>query len=60
VELKMEKGLTDYEMQIELEKRGHKLYFPELDNQVDNEELARLAIKYKFRWDDEKELWFSE
>ena len=56
----MEKGLTDYEMQIELEKRGHKLYFPELDNQVDNEELARLAIKYKFRWDDEKELWFSE
>lgn len=54
----MKDGMNDYAMQLFLDKKGHKLYDPIIDNQVDNEELAKLAMMYGFEWNEKKELWF--
>lgn len=56
--LKNKKGYTDYEIQQILEQKGYKLYYPEIDNQVDNEKLVEFAIKEGFHWNESKELWF--
>jgi hypothetical protein len=52
-------GYTDYYIQVFLENKGYKLYNSKIDNQVDNEKLAKLARKHGFVWDEQKELWFK-
>lgn len=50
-------SLTDYEMQLLLEKKGHKLYDPTVDNDVDNDELHKLGESYGYKFDSETYLW---
>ena len=58
--MKTTKHYTDYEMQLILEDLGHILYDPIVDNQVDNETLYELAIKYGYEWSEENEGWFKQ
>ncbi|WP_405101553.1 hypothetical protein [Oceanobacillus sp. FSL H7-0719] len=54
------KTMTEHEMQLWLDKKGYRLYNPKIDNKVDPDELAMLAIDYGFKWADSKELWIKE
>lgn len=50
-------SLTDHEMQVWLEKKGHKLYDPSIDNNTDMEELHKLGVSYGFEFNPDTYLW---
>lgn len=52
-----EKSLTDHEMQVWLEQKGHKLYEPTIDNDTDMEELHKLGVSYGFEFNPDTYLW---
>lgn len=56
-EMKKNDYLTDYEMQQWLENKGRVLYNKEIDNNVDMDELYKLAVRYGFTWNEESESW---
>lgn len=52
-----EDDLSDFEMQLWLEKLGWNLYDETKDNEIDTEQLYNLAMRYGFYWNEVTETW---
>lgn len=60
--IRISKYLSDYEMQLWLDKKGIKLYNPQIDNNVDNEELCKHAMNFGWisEWKNGQWMWHKE
>ena len=52
-----EDNLSEFEMQLWLDKLGWNLYDETKDNEIDTEQLYDLAMKYGFYWNEATETW---